>query len=118
MEWSDVAKIRSTVEKYYQRNSAKGAINIPLYDLFVTEVRKDWERAGFNLADEGDLFRLWGTLSLTCAAMAHMLVECDTEEQVRGAVRVVGTYGNYTGLFLREMTKNCPEIPAVEVASE
>ena len=113
MNWSDVAKIRQTVEKYYQRNEEKGNINIPLYDLFVTETRKDWERAGFDLEDEGDLFKLWGSLSLTCAAVAHMLVECDSKDQVKGALKVMGTYGNYTGLFLREMTRHVKTIPAL-----
>lgn len=115
--WSDVEKIRQTVEKYYQRNEAKGNINIPLYDLFVTETRKDWERAGFDLDDEGDLFKLWGSLSLTCAAVAHMLVECENKEQMRGALKVIGTYGNYTGLFLREMSRHIPTIPAVQEAA-
>ena len=119
-DWSDVDKIRRTVDKYYQRNEEKGNINIPLYDLFVTETRKDWERAGFDLEDESDLFKLWGSLSLTCAAAAHMLSECDSAEQVRGALRVMGTYGNYTGLFLREMTRHIKTIPALpeEAASE
>lgn len=120
MDWSDVDKIRRSVETYYQRNAAKGNINIPLYDQFVTEVRMDWERAGFDLTLDTDLFKLWGTLSLTCAAVAHMLDVCKTREEAAGAIKVVGSYGNYTGLFLREMTRFCTDVPALpeEAASE
>lgn len=116
--WSEVDKIRGTVERYYLRNSAKGNINIPLYDLFVTELRLDFERAGFNLSDEDDLYKLWAHLALTCAAGAHLLPSCESKEQVAGALKVLGTYGNMTGLFLREMSKNCSAIPAANPVEE
>lgn len=112
-KWEDVERIRRTVERYYIRNSTKDNINIPLYDLFVTETRKDWEQAGFDFTNEHDLFKLWGSLSITCSAVAHMLPECSNREQVAGALKVMGTYGNYTGLFLREMTRHFPNIPPV-----
>ncbi len=118
LNWADVDKIRGTVETYYKRNEMKGNINIPMYDAFVTELRKDFERASYNLSDESDLFKLWGHLSLTCAAGAHLLTECATKDQLQGALKVLGTYGNMTGLFLREMTKNCPAIPAITPVKE
>lgn len=118
MNWSDVDSIRGTVERYYLRNSAKGNINIPMYDQFVTVLRQDFERAGYNLGDETDIFKLWGHLALTCAAGAQLLTECESKDQLRGALKVFGTYGNMTGLFLREMTKNCPTIPGIEPVEE
>ncbi len=118
MNWTDVAKIRGTVERYYLRNSAKGNINIPLYDLFVTELRADFEQAGYDLTDEEDLFKLWGHLALTCAGGAHLLVECSSKEELKGALKVFGSYGNMTGLFLREMTKYCAAIPAASPVEE
>lgn len=114
LDWSIHNSVRYTVERYYQRNSAANNINIPKYDQFVTQTRKDWENAGFDLTSEADLFKLWGALQVTCAAAAYLVGhELENLEQVKGAMMVMGPYGNMTGLFLREMTKNCPEIPAI-----
>lgn len=120
MNWTLHEKVRVTVENYFHRNTENGNIDIPLYDLFVTELRKDWERAGYNLDSEEDLFKLWGALQVACASMAYMLRECKTAEELKGALKVCGVYGNMTGLFLREMTKNVPTIPPLpeEAADE
>lgn len=110
-DWARVNKIRRTVEAYYQRNDKN--IDYPRFDLFVTEVRRDWENAGFNCEDAEDVYKMWAALAMTCAATAHMLEECKTREQMQGALAVMGTYGNMTGLFLREMTKYV-DAPAIE----
>lgn len=115
MDWDALSKIRGTVEKYYRAQSERNNIDIPKYDLFVTEVRKDWERAGFDLTTEADLYRLWGALAVTCAAMGHMLGECKTKDELTGALRLASSYSNMIGLFLREVTKDVPGIPAAVV---
>lgn len=112
MNWSNLDRIRGSVERYYLRNAANNNINIPMYDQFVTSIRGDYEKAGFNLADEADLYKLWGNLALVCEATAQLLSECRSREELSGALRVMGTYGNMTGLFLRECTKWVPAIPA------
>lgn len=106
MDWAIHAKVRSAVERYYQAASKEDAIDIPKYDLFVTEIRKDWEQAGYDLSSEADLFKLWGALQVTLASCGFMLQECKSHDQVRGAIKVLGTYGNMTGLFLREVSKD------------
>lgn len=110
--WAKVNRIRRTTEKYYQANSKKGNIDIPKYDQFVTEVRADWESAGFDLNDPEDVCKLWAALAMTIAATSHILPECEGREELQGAVKVLGTYGNMTALFLREMTKNV-DAPAI-----
>lgn len=113
MDWELHKSIRLTAERYYRKNAEQQLIDIPTFDLFVTEIRKDWERAGYDLNDERDLFKLWGALQVTCAAAAYMLKECETREEAGGALKVFGTYGNMMALFLREMTKAVPAIPVV-----
>ena len=117
--WAKVNKIRNTIEVYYKANEAKGNIDFIKYDGFVTELRRDWENAGFNVEDAEDVYRLWAALAMTCAATAHLLTECSSKEELQGALKVLGTYGNMTGLFLREMTKYV-DAPAIveETASE
>lgn len=118
LDWGLHNRARLSVENYYAKHSGAGNINIPMYDLFVTEIRKDWEQAGYNLNDEADLFKLWGSLQVSLEAGAYIMQrELKEPEQVMGAVRTWGIYGNMTGLFLREMTKNCPLIPAIEEAA-
>ncbi len=111
-DWAKVNKIRNTVEQYYRKNDERGNIDFIRYDGFVTELRADWEAAGFDMTNEDDVFKLWAALAMTCAATAHLLTECDSKEELQGALKIMGTYGNMTGLFLREMTKhvNAPAI--------
>ena len=111
-DWARVNKIRRTVEQYYKANDAKGNIDFVRFDGFVTEVRHDWEEAGFNCEDAEDVYKMWASLAMTCAATAHLLTECSSKDELQGALKVMGTYGNMTGLFLREMTKyvNAPAI--------
>ena len=119
MDWSDVAQIRGAVERYYLRNQANDNINLPKYDQFVTVMRSDWERAGFDMSDEADILKLWGALSITCAAGAYLIGDAlSSREQMQGAARVFGIYGNMTGLFLREMTKYIPGAPPITPAEE
>lgn len=112
-DWARVNKLRRTVEEYYRKNEAKGNIDFIRYDGFVTEVRRDWENAGFNCEDPEDVYKMWAALAMTCAATAHILDECKTKEELQGALKIMGTYGNMTGLFLREMTKYV-DAPAIE----
>ena len=112
IKWSRMNPIRWAIEELYQHQVEAGTINIPKYDLFVTQLRGDWERAGFDLEDPADLYKLWGALNVTCAASAYMLQECKTAEQLKGAVKVCGTYGNMVGLFLREMSRYVADVPA------
>lgn len=104
-DWTKVNKIRRTVEMYYKRNDEKNNIDFTTYDGFVTEMRNDWERAGFDVTNPDHLYLMWAGLAMTCAATAHLMSECSSKEEVQGALKVMGTYGNMTGLFLREMTK-------------
>lgn len=112
LDWSIHNAVRLTVERYYKKHSSTNNINIPMYDQFVTATRGYWEQAGYNMYDESDLFKMWGALQIVCSATANMLSECETREQMTGALKVMGPFGNMTGLFLREMTKNVPAIPA------
>ena len=115
--WAKVNKLRHTVETYYKRNDAKGNIDFTRYDGFVTELRNDYTNAGFDLFDPETIYQLWAQLAITAGATAHLLSECGTREEVQGALKVMGTYGNMTGLFLREMTKNV-NAPAIEAPKE
>lgn len=117
MDWSKVNKIRRTVELYYKRNDAKGNIDFTRYDGFVTEMRNDYENAGFDVNDADSLYLMWAQLALTCAATAHLLTECSDKAELQGALKVMGTYGNMTGLFLREMTKYV-DAPPIEFETE
>jgi hypothetical protein len=112
MDWSAHTKVRTAVERYYQHAAAQDAIDIPKYDLFVTQVRKDWEQAGYDLNEPDDLFKLWGMLQVTLATCAFMMIECENQEQMMGVLKVVGNYGNMMGLFLREASKGvAPPLP-------
>lgn len=119
LDWSKLDKIRGVVERYYLRNSAKDNINIPKYDMFVTILRDDYTRIGFDLKDEKDIYRLWGVLKLMAEGIGSMLTtEIESNEELVGALKVAGTYGNMLGLFMREITKNVPSIPPIQPVPE
>lgn len=119
LDWAVHNKARASVEHYYQKHSKAGNLNIPKYDLFVTELRKDFEKAGYDLADEADLFKLWGALQVNLEAGAFVCLEelGQKRELAQAAIHTWAIFGSMSGLFLREMTKNCPNIPAIEEAA-
>lgn len=119
LDWSKMDKIRGVVERYYLRNSAKDNINIPKYDEFVTVMRNSYTNIGFDLTDERDIYRLWGVLKRMAEGIGSLLTtEIETNEELVGALKVAGTYGNMLGLFMREVTKGFPAIPPAKPVPE
>jgi hypothetical protein len=92
--WAKVNKIRRTVEKYYKRNDAKGNIDFTKFDGFITEVRKDWENAGFDLSSTA---RTCSRCGLPCHDLRRYRPPAGgvrDEGGTPGALKVMGTYGN------------------------
>jgi hypothetical protein len=118
-DWDRVNAIRLAVERFHGDKEKAGQIIIPVFDTYITNVREGWEKVGFDMNNEEDVFKLWGVLSITCEAGNELLAVTENKEQFKGAIRVFGTFSNMTGLFLREMTRWLPNVPAIkEEASE